>query len=284
MSSTTRFSWPSPILVTPDSLTAMHERLASVGRIARREFVASEGVEPEKVQSVAEAQALFEKTKEWRYERLVREIAKIDRVYWSVRLANEISRSDLSLEEVLKLPNVDGSQILELEGSAGRYDTKLEITLSSRYGSSASVIIRGNYGDVQTLQGEVKELLSSTTRNWSVVTRPVFGFLALITSMIASLVLNFLIVFKVGTARDWTSETGANWIMSTTSILCLFWLIFGQYAVRKWKAIFPMIEFYYGGGVNRVASNRAWRKAVWTLPIGFIGIPLIVNWFSDFIF
>lgn len=282
MSSNINKTWREPIAVTPESLKAVETQLVRFGVLGRRAIVAAAGFDPDKVETANDARVENSTLSDWRYDNLAREIESAETITWSVWLSNDIRRSKMTLDQVLSLPNVRDATIKEVEvvvGSSHRH--RMEISFTNVYSWSATVKIWGDYNDVHTYSDEIIKLLTVSTRNWSIVTKHWVGAIAIIASVLALCVATVFAIYQIGTARSWTSAIAAQWIVwSVVSLLGVApWATMPL--TQKWKSIFPMVEFKFGGGINAAEARRGWRNAAWMVPFVIIGAPLVVNLLSS---
>lgn len=202
MSSATYFSWPEPIALTEQTLKAFDERLRRYGVIARRDMVAGYDLNPDEVQTPEDAMKLHAESGKWRFESIAKEISKIESVRWAVTFQNGIRRSNMTLNEVLELPNAGDSTITSMSGSAGAMGCQLELQFSMSKSWPSKVDISGDYIHVHSFKEEISQLLRSSTRNWSIVTRPWVGFLAVLAANVAVFLTLVFAVIRVGMARN----------------------------------------------------------------------------------
>ncbi|MDQ1192121.1 hypothetical protein QE419_000887 [Brevundimonas vesicularis] len=177
MSSTTYFSWLEPIALTDQTLKAFDERLRRYGVLARRDMVARHDLNPDEVQTPDDAMKLHAESGRWRFESIAKEMPKIESVRWAVTFQNGIRRSGMNLNEILDLPNAGDSTITSLSGSSGALGYMAEVQFSVSRSWPSKIELSGDYIHVQAFKDELSQLLKSSTRNWSIVTKGWVGFL-----------------------------------------------------------------------------------------------------------
>lgn len=283
MSSTTYFSWLEPIALTDQTLKAFDERLRRYGVLARRDMVARHDLNPDEVQTPDDAMKLHAESGRWRFESIAKEMPKIESVRWAVTFQNGIRRSGMNLNEILDLPNAGDSTITSLSGSSGALGYTAEVQFSVSRSWPSKIEFSGDYIHVQAFKDELSQLLNSSTRNWSIVTKGWVGFLVAAAFVIAVFfALGFLTV-RIGEARDWSVDVESNWIIACLAVTTIIWIVVGGPISTKWREIFPLVEFQFGGGVNAADARRKWRRVAWSVPVLLIEYPLLINVISDWL-
>lgn len=285
MSSSTNLVWRKPIAITPDSLRALEEHLLRNAEVGRRAAVSEAGFDPDAVTSGAEAKAKDSTLADWKCVDLDRSISRATNITWSVKLANNIRRSDLKLEDVIALANIGDASIEEIEAVQGQsYTNRIQVTFDSTYIASAVVKIWGDYNDVYTMKEDFINYLGVNTRNWSRATNFSVGATALIAFVLAVIVVINVILHHLSVQRAWTPNATANWMVWMSALVFSIAPWTTGPLIQKWKSIFPLVEFQFGGGINAAEARRSWRKACWTVPLVIIGGPLLVNFLSSKLF
>jgi hypothetical protein len=280
LSSTANFDWRRPIAVTPDLLRRLHELVVKYAALAARRAVADEGLNPDEITTPEEAQRLYKESGKLVYGSVASSMRRALAVTWSVTLSNDIKRSELTLDEVLAIPNARDALIKDLQVSNGGYGFTCEVSLSPVYKRAANGRVVGPYDVVGHFKDEIIQLLAAHTRNWHTVTKSWFGYtLVLIASLafvsaITLVVANIFFVPSLSSDRRLAYAMSALWAAGSTIPFIM------SPISNWWRRIFPMVEFQIGGGINAAEARRNWRRAAWSIPILIIGMPIITNLIS----
>lgn len=282
MSSTTDFVWTDPIAVKPELLRSLDDLVNKYIERSIARTVSDRGLNPVELKTEADAQIKFEETRNYDYRSIGREISDLSKLTWSVRLDNDIRRSKLTVDDVIGLPNSGSSTVSMVQISQGNYSYGISVRFqNSGRRSSADISIVGDYEGVEHFREQLSQLLRANTRNWSLVTKPLFGLVFYLAAFLSILwaIFRIFAIFIDSIYPEFEPDSSTVFAFALfsgfLSQFMMFWLS------KAWARIFPLAEFQFGGGVNASEVRKNCRKAAWFVPVLVIGMPIITNLVSN---
>lgn len=281
MASGADFDWTKPILIKPDFLRSLDELAARYGKRAAEKAVLAAGKNPQVVVSPEDADQLYAETNDYDYRALASDMRSLMEVKWSAHMSNDIRRTDLSIDQILGLTNTHGAWVSLVSVSSGSYKSSPSISIFNGKFRTSKVNISGDHEGVESYKNEIQSLLQSITRVWSPMVHPRTGFTVWLTSFVALSYPLCLMGYGLFPKQGMSPDAKGILAYFAFMVACALSAIALGFASRFWRQAFPLVEFEFGGGVSAAEVTRNLRKAIWSVPILIIGMPIITNLISS---
>jgi hypothetical protein len=193
----------------------------------------------------------------------------------SVKLSNDIGIDNLSIPQLLELPNSKSRRIQEVE-VATSYDagTRLSLSLSGD-SMPISYTVVGDAKNAQYLSSELTRLLHDHFQSYSWFSNMSLGWKAFLTS----------ICWVGGMAATFVGSQGIDQVLAPSKVI--EWLgvilVVSLIAYSDRHRIFPIATFSIGDGVARSHKLENIRLGVLSVIFGGVVLALVVHLFGTYL-
>jgi hypothetical protein len=292
MESTAQVKWSRPVLFDRVLVNALVTISREFARAATEEVVSQSQYASNGFKSAGEIEEYIEHNKEAdRYDlrTLAGKIKDIETFKWEARLKGDIRVSNLDPEQLLALPNALDQSVVSADFSNDSFQQRLEVNFDNgKYSDGTKATIRSEFRVTRHFQDRLRTQLSSSTRaSWFLrsgrILWTVWGTI--------TVALNLLSLWGIfgHTASQSSVAPASAWIpIVLNGGVVLIFLCIPLYLMMMnwWDWLFPIVDFYFGGGVHRSDVKKGTRGLIFVgvivaLIVGIIGnvIASRLAWF-----
>lgn len=202
---------------------------------------------------------------------LLDSLRRVNDITWDIKNTDNTELDNLTTDHVLSSPNNSRSRIVSATISNKSYDHRFSVSISENsLGGPIDIDVKGYPSEVKVIQMEISDLLESVKQPWWIARSGYVNWIFAIASFISSGTI--FLAFESIKDNDKTAIDLLDFFTIIGAGMLMLTLL-----NRAWNWVFPMVEFYFGGGVKRSLIRRNARYALWSIPILGIILPYMVN-------